>query len=581
MRVIFSSIISMMFLAMSPAVSAGSALQEGDLPGLLAGFDQAVASGEDAAIAEAVSDLSAAQDQFDTLLLPEEISDLHVAMALALARSQPEDAMLQMGLAIRVLEDLIEALEGADSQTPAPLTTLDIYAAREMLYARLIDAADLSKNLGDEPSTHRFTEQAEGIYAEYLQPGDITLQSMGAGAPPPPPSSGPHESGSDAAPREPFQVVRVFYGTNRAERSDDPNRAYSNERAALTYGTVEVSVPNNRAPGSIPRPRVGGEREGLHIVLRSINRMGSDGFDGLLRNSVAEARSGREEVFIFIHGHAVRFDEAARQTAQLAVDLDMREGAIMYSWPNGESVASYQISQAAVGVSSRRFANFLETVMDEVGDADIHIIAHSMGNRLVLNAIERLYDPEEGEPLFKHVFWASADIDVDLFQETLGEIEGVAEGMTAYTSGRDRALQLSSSLSGGYLRVGQSEPLPNVAEVITTVDTTSLSTGLTGHGDFSNSLIEDMQSVVWLSLPPEGRCILVPVELEGTSQFWRAVDDRPECAKDNFRRALWSVRQFGEEASERIRVAIDYDMVPEGDRDAWEEAFKISQDIER
>ena len=536
--------------------------QDRDAIALISQFDRAIALEDGPAVSALAYEIANSRDELSQFLTADELADLYAQAARELAAlGDDEAATALMREAVRMNRSLVEQL----TSNGDAFTTLNEYAAREALYNRLWDAHQLLESLDYSAEAQQLRVEALRLYEAYLAPGDINLQTMG-GAP----------LGADGD-GEPFQVVQVFYGTNRAAQSDDPNQAFSNERASLTYGTIDVSVPTNRTPGSVPRPMIGGEREGLHIVLRSINRLGEAGFDGRLRRSIDEAASGRREVFIFIHGHAVRFDEAARQTAQLAVDLDIRDGAIMYSWPNGESVGSYQISQASVGISSRRFTEFLETVMAEVGDADIHLIAHSMGNRLLLNALDRLYDADREEPLFSHIFWASADVDADLFEDALSNLVGVAEGMTAYTSARDRALQLSSSLSGGNLRAGQSEPLPNVAELITAVDTTELSQGLTGHGDFADALIEDMQSIVWLSLPPEGRCILVPTQLEGGSRFWRAVDDRPECEKETFGRALWATRNFGDEAEGEIRTALQDGRIPDQAREPWERVLVLLQ----
>lgn len=546
------------WLLAAPLASA----QDQDAVAIISQFDRAVAMEDGQAISALANEIANSQDELGRFLTADELADLLAQAASELAAlGENEAAAALMREAIEMNRSLADQLT-SDEEV---FTTLDEYAAREALYDRLWGAYLLLQSLGYTAEAEEFRAEAVSLLEDHLAPGEINLLTMGASP-----------LGADGG-GEPFQVVQVFYGTNRAVESDDPNRAYSNERAPLTYGTIDVSVPTNRTPGSIPRPRLGGEREGLHIVLRSINRLGDAGFGGRLRRSIDDAASDREEVFIFVHGHAVRFDQAARQTAQLAVDLDIRDGAIMYSWPNGESVGSYQISQASVGISSRRYAEFLETVMAEVGDADIHLIAHSMGNRLLLNALDRLYDPDVEEPMFSHIFWASADVDADLFEATLSDLSGVAAGMTAYTSARDRALQVSSSLSGGNVRAGQSEPLPNVAELITAVDTTQLSQGLTGHGDFADALIEDMQSIVWLSLPPEGRCILVPTELEGGSRFWRAVDDRPECDKDAFGRALWATRNFGDDAQAEIRSALQDGRITDQSREPWERALMLMQ----
>lgn len=531
-------------------------------PELIIAFDQAAESDDSEALQAASQTIIDNGPVLSDFLTMDEAADLFARMAQELLSIGDTDgAAMAMQEALSLNRVLLERLE----QDEEAFTTFDVYSAREAYYARLIDAADLLGQIGDERQAGEYQAAADALFEAYLTPGEIDLTTMGGN---------PIQTDSDG---EPFQIVRVFYGTNRGVRSDSPNYAYNNVSTNLTFGTIDVSVPLEREIGSVPRPGIGGEQASRHVILRSINRLGEDGFGGQLRESVEDSRSGRDDVLIFIHGHGVTFSQAARQTATLAVDLDIRDGAVLYSWPNGESANAYLQSQARVGISSRRFASFLEEIMAEVGDGDIHIIAHSMGNRILLNALERIYDPDSSEPAFSHIFWASADVNVDLFQEAITEISDIAEGMTAYTSSRDRALNFSSSLSDS-VRAGQSEPLPEVAEIITAVDTTALSVGLIGHADFANAMMEDMQSVVWLSLPPEGRCILVPVAIDESARFWRAVDDRPECEKDAYRRALWAIRLFGEDAQSSVQAAINGNQIPSEQLESWRAAlFLIAQ----
>lgn len=531
---------------------------------LIQRYDRAASSGDQETQSDMAAALLNARQELTGFFTEDEIADLYGSMAAALVEQQePALARRAIELAVEINRSLVERLESGEAIS----TTLDIYAAREALHARLLVLADFQQRGDGASLTNAALEEAQALYFEHLAPGEISLQTMGAG-------QAPVEEGS-----EPFEVVRVFFGTNREATGDDPNSAYSNNRGELSFGVMEVSVPRNRTVGSIPRPSIGGEREGLHIILRSIDRYEGEGFNGDLRAAISGAESEREEIFVYIHGHSVRFEDAARRTAQLAVDLDMRHGGVFYSWPTGNSFAAYQESQNNVPVAARRLARFLETVLAEANGADVHVIAHSMGNRVLLRAMERIYE-DPGTPLFAQVFWASPDVDAENFSETLQEMPGIAQGMIAYTSGRDRALQVSRALAGDYPRAGQSEPLPQIAATITAVDTTSLSFGFLGHTDFATSVIEDMQSVVWLSLAPEERCMLALQEIESGASFWRAIDTNPACGRDAFRRAIRSVRFFGDEASTRISAAIASGQVPGEQREDWENARDIATRVE-
>ncbi|WP_300531352.1 alpha/beta hydrolase [Maricaulis sp.] len=572
-------------LTLAPAWAAQDELEIPPAAGLLQRYDVAAAEQNRDLQVELAQDILQNRDALYGFLTAEEIADLLGAIGLAMGEAGETDlAWMAMNEAVEYNRALLETIEAGREV----FTTYDVYTAREALFARLADATRLHNQLYPAPPppppptdgevqmapsygsapVYEMQADAANIYFNHLAPGEIDLQTMGAT-----PQAG--DSESDA-----FEVVRVFYGTNRAALGDDPNTAYGNDRADLELGVMEISVPRERAVGSIPRPRIGGEREGLHVVLRNIERYEEgEGFDGELRAAIENSDTGRREIFVYIHGHSVQFAGAARRTAQLAVDLDMRDGGVFFSWPTGNSVAAYQESQNNVSVSARRLARFLEQVLAEAGDADVHLIAHSMGNRVLLQAMERIYE-DDSAPLFAQVFWASPDVDAENFSEALREMPGIAQGMTAYTSSRDRALQVSRALSGDYPRAGQSEPLPQIAGMITAVDTTPLSVGMLGHTDFATGAIEDIQSVIWLSLAPEERCMLKARELESEGLFWQAADGETTCSRSAFRRAITSLRFFGDGASERIAGAIQAGQVPQDQRSDWEEAQNIAAYIE-
>jgi len=510
----------------------------------LARYDQAVAMSDASSMREGATELLANPEGLAGLLSDLELSDLFSDLSRQL--SSDGEALL----AQRASE---EALEFAENHLAALETSgasaLERNEAEFVLLNRLSQLVALYRQHGQETDRTVALERRAGFIArrfEVAGQGGETLTALGG-------------EGDDAS----FETVEVFFGTNRAQVGDGPRDTHSNDRGPLAYGRMEITVPRDRVPGSIPRPGaldVRGPRNGVHIVISNTQRFDGDGFDGALNHALqSDADSQRSPaMFVFVHGHAVSFDKAARQTAQLAVDLDLRAGATFYSWPNGESVGAYQVSQNNVRLSARHFTRFLQTVLAEAGESEVHIIAHSMGNRLLLEALEQLsyQGDRESEPLFGQVIWASPDVDAEYFAAVMNDVSPMAVGMTAYTSSQDRALQLSQALGGNHPRAGQSAPLPQIAEVITAVDTSSVSTGI-GHFDFTHGAINDLRAVVWLSLPPEGRCILDRQDIDAERQFWRTVDDRPECDEDAFRRAISAARMYGADAEVRVSSLIE------------------------
>jgi esterase/lipase superfamily enzyme len=89
----------------------------------------------------------------------------------------------------------------------------------------------------------------------------------------------------------------------------------------------------------------------------------------------------------------------------------------------------------------------------------VHIVAHSVGTMLTLEAIRQIYDRHGGVVAERigTVVFASPDIDMDVFSSSVQRIGPLASKITVITSTHDRALAVSSLIAGGITRVGAAE----------------------------------------------------------------------------------------------------------------------------
>ena len=355
-----------------------------------------------------------------------------------------------------------------------------------------------------------------------------------------------------------FETVQVFYGTNRALTGKrNLEKAYGSKRGGLTYGMIEMTVPKNRTVGDVGIPGVldfGGAKDGVHIVLKRIDRKGSASeWTQAISKSLAATRKPEKEAFVYVHGHGVKFANAARRTVQLAVDLDIRNGATMFSWPAGHPLLGYEDSAEQVPAASKSLQKFLRALADESGADKIHIIAHSMGNRVLLPALQGLKSEYRAQrpALFDQIIWASPDNAADEFSENIGDVLNIANDMTVYISENDRALEISKWFKNdGTSRVGQAPPnaeLLRHGDNLIFVDTTLAQRGMTdvvAHGDYAMGAMTDMRSIVWLSLKPSQRCIRETGSRSRGLTYWQTVYPR-ECTQPNLRRAIVAIRQNG------------------------------------
>lgn len=360
-------------------------------------------------------------------------------------------------------------------------------------------------------------------------------------------------------------IVPVFYGTNRARTgSDDPNIFYGPDRADLDLGVVTVSVPRNRELGSIPRrDRYPGDLDGYRADYFIIDRVEPFANDYAFTDALGQAMDGseRRELFLFIHGYNTDFRGAAERAAQLAVDLEIDGVPALYSWPSRGSLLGYFADGREVTDENiRDLEAFIFLLMNGAGADRIHIVAHSMGNRFLVEALARLAQtyPSPPEPLFDQVVWASPDVDAAHFMERLPALRHLADGMTLYASSRDRALLLSRRINGGNPRAGDSSPpYPVVVEGLSTVDTTLAGGRGLGHSDYAGPALDDFRALIWLSLSPEERCILHT----NTGQFGQFYAVNPtsgaNCEPEVFKYSITALRRAGEEDAIEVLASQD------------------------
>jgi esterase/lipase superfamily enzyme len=321
--------------------------------------------------------------------------------------------------------------------------------------------------------------------------------------------------GFDVDPEKGFSTVRIYYATDRAR---------GGERGTLELGTATVSIPEQHKPGKIESPSIWTfdfrEDPERHVVLLSVTpKPGAEVF-AEMRAQVEE--TGKPEAFVFVHGFNVPFHEAAQRTAQMAYDMNFDGLPILYSWPSRASLISYIADTAVVNLSGRRLSRFLEDVVAQSGATRIHLIAHSMGNRALTDALELFALRYEGaQPAFDQVLFTAPDLDAGLFAEMMTTIRTTARRITLYASNKDWALAVSRRLHGDSPRAGQGgRNILNVAEV-DSIDMTEIGEDMLKHSYYANnpSALTDILSLFWRDAPPEQRCGMTPAEGENGT-YW-------------------------------------------------------------
>ncbi len=335
--------------------------------------------------------------------------------------------------------------------------------------------------------------------------------------------------------RQAFEVVRVFYGTDRKPVGNAAIAPfYGGERGAqLSLGLAEVSIPSRHRQGTVERPVwwrfEWREDPARHVVVLRVDALEREGFVGGLRACLEQA--DRKDVLLFVHGYNVRFDDAVRRTAQLAYDL--RPGndpefpgvPLLYSWPSQGEVHTYMTDETNVGWTLPHFEEFLRVALADSGATTVHVIAHSMGNRALLDLL-RTFDAATlpaGSATLGQVVLAAPDVDADVFRQLAAALTGRAERFTLYASSNDLALKASRELRSGLPRAGESGEHLVVVSGVDTIDASAVDTSLLGHSYYGErTLLGDLFYLLRERKPPGERYGLAE-RLRAGDVYWEFV----------------------------------------------------------
>jgi esterase/lipase superfamily enzyme len=125
----------------------------------------------------------------------------------------------------------------------------------------------------------------------------------------------------------------------------------------------------------------------------------------------------------------------------------------------------------------------------------VHIVAHSIGTMLAMEALRQIYDRHGGVVVEKigAVVFASPDIDMDVFSSSVERIGPIARKVTVVTATNDRALAVSSWMAGGTTRVGAAEKAQLERLGLRVIDASQQGWGIINHDLFlSNAQIRQV-----------------------------------------------------------------------------------------
>ena len=307
-------------------------------------------------------------------------------------------------------------------------------------------------------------------------------------------------------------AIAAFQDFTAEKLPETTKIAYGNQRGEVEYGTCEVSIPKNHAVGQLEAPSVlkldFRENPERHVMLLGVEPLDGEKFFSQVREKVGTSHEQR--AFVFVHGYNVTFDDAARRTAQMTYDLKYDGAPIFYSWPSQGGLFQYTIDENNVAWTVPHLKQFLIDVAERSGAKQIHLIAHSMGNRALTSALKELaYIPEIERPKFREVILTAPDVDAEIFKrDIVPAIVKTTDRVTLYASSNDKALASSKQVHGSP-RAGESGENLVVVPGIDTIDVSAIDTSLFGlnHSYYgsNDTVLADLFTLLHEAKPPAQR----------------------------------------------------------------------------
>lgn len=254
------------------------------------------------------------------------------------------------------------------------------------------------------------------------------------------------------------------------------------------------------------------------------------------------AASHQKDIFIYVPGYNVDFDNPVLVSKELQHYLGYRGAFITYAWPTTPNLFAYFKDLETADATRRNLRELIVYLSKNTRAENIHVIGYSAGSRLAFEAIYDLalqHSNERGEaPRMGKLIMIGSDVDRSYFAQAIADgLLDMADEVNVYMSDSDVALRASSILLGEN-RLGQIfrddqidlnvEQRINEFQNLHLIDVTEAAGATLGNGHWyfrsSPWASSDMFVSLMFDIPPAERGL---VRSEGRA-VWQFPPDYPD-----------------------------------------------------
>lgn len=301
----------------------------------------------------------------------------------------------------------------------------------------------------------------------------------------------------------------VYFATNRARAPGSVTGATAQFSAEasdrLTVGKCVVNIPIQHRRGNLEQPGWWDPVDpAKHFLVESMQIVPQD---DLFKEATTQ------DLLLYVHGFNTDFDFAVLRAAQLKYDLQFPGAVMAFSWPSAADAEKYQQDRQRVEQSVEQLADVLQGLLAGLNKhapgasrPKLHILAHSLGNDLLLRAISELHlrgALPENSVVFGQVVLAAPDVGALEFNNLLPYVLEHSNRVTYYYCTHDAALGVSRNLN-------LYEPVGLMAffqKGLDTINTDEVDTSFLFHGYYASArqVLSDVQLLLAQQRPPDER----------------------------------------------------------------------------
>lgn len=181
-----------------------------------------------------------------------------------------------------------------------------------------------------------------------------------------------------------------------------------------------------------------------------------------------------EDFIVFVHGYNNSLEFAKLRFMQMMYDIRFQGIPIAYLWPSAGEFKAYLDDEKRAEESWKPLADFLVQLIEARAQLDqpgkyevgqIHLLAHSMGNRVLLKALTEVRKRLGDKKVFGIIVLAAADVDLADFNANMPAAIDLSEVVYNYHNADDVALKASRGVHIAKRAGAESVPFKGVINV--------------------------------------------------------------------------------------------------------------------